>query len=106
MRAVFRLALRQTEGLIGSVIALLGLALTMPDHATMCRRSRTLALPPLRRSADPEPARSISSWTARASNWVAPVSGWLKSTERPAGDPGSGCTSASMSGAVKLSQSN
>jgi Transposase DDE domain len=50
MRAVFRLALRQTEGLIGSVIALLGLALNVPDHSTMCRRSRTLGLPPLRRS--------------------------------------------------------
>ena len=33
MRAVFRLALRQTEGLIGSVIALLGLYLTVPDHS-------------------------------------------------------------------------
>jgi Transposase DDE domain len=51
MRAVFSLALRQTEGLIGSVIALLGLALTVPDHSTMSRRSRTLELPPLRRSA-------------------------------------------------------
>ena len=50
MRAVFRLALRQTERLIGSVIALLGLALTVPDHSTMCRRSSTLELPPLRRS--------------------------------------------------------
>jgi hypothetical protein len=48
--AVFSLALRQTERLIGSVIALLGLALTVPDHSTICRRSRTLALPPLRRS--------------------------------------------------------
>jgi hypothetical protein len=50
MRAVFHLALRQTEGLIGSVVTLLGLALTVPDHSTMCRRSRTLELPPLRRS--------------------------------------------------------
>ena len=50
MRAVFHLALRQTEGLIGSVIALLGLALTVPDHSTMFRRSKTLVLPPLRRS--------------------------------------------------------
>src|SRR5882672_10622512 len=38
------------RGVIGSVIALLGLALTVPDHSTMCRRSRTLELPPLRRS--------------------------------------------------------
>jgi hypothetical protein len=50
MRAVFSLALRQTEGLIGSVMALLGLGFTVPDHSTMCRRSRTLELPPLRRS--------------------------------------------------------
>jgi hypothetical protein len=50
LRAVFRLALRQTEGLIGSVIALLGLTLIVPDHSTMSRRSRTLELPPLRRS--------------------------------------------------------
>ena len=51
MRAVFHLALRQTEGLIGSVIALLGLGLTVPDHSTMSRRSKTLILPRLRRSA-------------------------------------------------------
>jgi hypothetical protein len=44
------LALRQAEGLIGSVITLLGLALTVPDHSTMCRRSKTVVLPPLRRS--------------------------------------------------------
>jgi IS5 family transposase len=50
LRAIFSLALRQTEGLIGSVITLLGLALTVPDHSTMCRRSKTLAVPPLRRT--------------------------------------------------------
>ena len=31
LRAVFRLALRQAEGLVGSVIGLLGLALRVPD---------------------------------------------------------------------------
>jgi hypothetical protein len=35
LRAVFRLALRQTEGLIGSIIHLLGLALAVPDHSTL-----------------------------------------------------------------------
>jgi len=35
LRAVFRLALRQTEGLIGSVIGLLGLTLAVPDHTTL-----------------------------------------------------------------------
>ena len=55
LRAVFRLALRQTEGLIGSVIALLGLDLAVPDHTTMSRRAETLQLPRVwpRRSAEP-----------------------------------------------------
>lgn len=47
LRAVFRLALRQTEGLIGSIIALLGLDLAIPDHSTLSRRAETLALPRL-----------------------------------------------------------
>jgi len=50
MRAVFGLALRQTKGLIGSVVELLGLALAVPDHSTLSRRSKTLKMPPLRRS--------------------------------------------------------
>ncbi len=45
VRAVFRLALRQTEGLIGSVIGLLGLDLAVPDHSTLCRRAETLEVP-------------------------------------------------------------
>src|SRR3982751_2843564 len=35
LRAVFRLAFRQTEGLIGSLIGLLGLSLRVPDHTTL-----------------------------------------------------------------------
>jgi hypothetical protein len=42
LRAVFRLALRQTEGLIGSIIDLLGLNLAVPDHSTLSRRAATL----------------------------------------------------------------
>jgi hypothetical protein len=49
MRTVFGLALRQTEGLIASVVALLGLALAVPDHSTLSRRSKTLEVPPHRR---------------------------------------------------------
>ncbi len=45
LRAVFRLALRQTEGLIGSVIGLLGLDLAVPDHSTLSRRAETLKVP-------------------------------------------------------------
>src|SRR5690242_1783003 len=45
LRAVFRLALRQTEGLIGSILQLLGLDLPVPDHSTLSRRAATLAVP-------------------------------------------------------------
>jgi hypothetical protein len=38
LRAVFRLAYRQAEGLIGSIISLLGLTLRVPDHTTLIRR--------------------------------------------------------------------
>src|SRR4051812_20382475 len=44
-KAVFRLADRQTEGLIGSVIGLLGLDLAVPDYSTLCRRAETLEGP-------------------------------------------------------------
>src|SRR6476619_1716192 len=45
LRAVFRLALRQTEGLIGSILQLLGLDLPVPDHSTLSRRAETLKVP-------------------------------------------------------------
>ncbi len=45
LRAVFRLPLRQTEGLIGSIIGLLGLELRVPDHSTLSRRATTLQVP-------------------------------------------------------------
>src|SRR5215212_3793403 len=45
LRAVFRLALRQTEGRIGSLMRLLGLDLPVPDHTTLSRRAATLEVP-------------------------------------------------------------
>src|ERR687884_1043098 len=47
LRAVFRLGLRQTEGLLGSIVHLLGLELAVPDHSTLSRRAKTLQLPRL-----------------------------------------------------------
>ena len=55
LRAVFRLALRQTEGLTGSIIHLLGLALAVPDHSTPSRRAKTLEVPRPRPRRDGEP---------------------------------------------------
>ena len=48
LRAVFRLALHQTEGLIGSILHLLGLELPVPNHSTIGRRARTIKLPDLK----------------------------------------------------------
>jgi len=39
LRAVFRLALRQSEGLIGSIMGLLEIDLPVPDHTTLSRRA-------------------------------------------------------------------
>jgi hypothetical protein len=57
LKAVFRLALRQTEGLIGSVIRLLGLDLSVPDHTTLSRRAETLEVP--RPRSGPEPVHLL-----------------------------------------------
>jgi hypothetical protein len=62
LRAVFRLAYRQTEGLIGSIIGLLGLDLAVPDHTTLSRRAATLEVP-----------RPQSSSRTDASNRAEPV---------------------------------
>src|SRR5205085_4874875 len=53
LRAVFRLGLRQTEGLIGSVLRLLGLELAVPDHTTLSRRAATLEAPRPRPTGGP-----------------------------------------------------
>jgi hypothetical protein len=44
LRMVFHLALRQTEGFVGSLIRLMGLELATPDHTTLSRRSSEIAL--------------------------------------------------------------
>src|SRR5215212_2365057 len=53
LRAVFRLALRQTEGLIGSILQLLDLDLAVPDHSTLSRRAETLAVPRPKSGSEP-----------------------------------------------------
>jgi len=59
LRAVFRLALRQTEGLIGSVIRLLGLDLPVPDHTTLSRRADGLDVPRRRSGTGAEPVHLL-----------------------------------------------
>src|SRR5215216_2577113 len=77
LRAVFRLALRQTEGLIGSVIRLLGLDLSVPDHTTLSRRAATLEVP-----------RPRSSSRTEAGNGAEPVHLLADSTGLKLCEPG------------------
>src|SRR3954466_14675630 len=53
LRAVFRLGLRQTEGLIGSILRLLGLELAVPHHPPLSRRAATLEVPRSRPGTGP-----------------------------------------------------
>ena len=80
LRAVFHLAYRQTEGLIGSILSLLGLTLQVPDHTTLSRRSEVDPVwwspPHFRRRLPtwPKPARLTRlNFVDRWSNWSAPA---------------------------------
>src|SRR5260221_11105155 len=46
LRVVFHLALRQTEGLIGSILELMELDLPVPGHWTLSRRAKRLGVAP------------------------------------------------------------
>ena len=71
LRAVFRMALRQTEGLIGFIIGLLGLALTVPDHSTLSRRAATLEVPRPQPRRDGEPLHLLVDITFDAGDLAA-----------------------------------
>jgi IS5 family transposase len=51
LRAVLRLALRQTQGFLLSLKRLLGLAIEIPHYSTFCRRAAGIAVPKLARPA-------------------------------------------------------
>jgi hypothetical protein len=82
LRAVFRLPFRQTEGLIGSVIGLLGLDLAVPDHTTLCRRAETLEVPRPRPRGDGEPMHLLVDSTGLklcgAGEWLVEKHGTSK----------------------------
>jgi hypothetical protein len=52
LSAVYRLALRTTQGLLSSVLKLLKVALPVADYTTLCRRRRKLAVSLPRRAKD------------------------------------------------------
>ena len=89
VRAVFRLAPRQTEGLIASILRLLGLDLPVPDHSTLSRRAETLEVPRPRAG----PSRCTCWWTARGYASAGPASGSRRSTAPSGAGPGECCIS-------------
>jgi hypothetical protein len=52
LRLTFHLPLRQTEGFVESIFALLGVAVSAPDHSTLSRRATTLPSVSLGRMPD------------------------------------------------------
>ena len=94
LRAVFRLPFRQTEGLIGSVIGLLGLDLAVPDHTTLCRRAETLEVPRPRPRSDGEPLHLLVDSTGL--QLCGRANGWSRSTAPARAGPGESSTSAWM----------
>ena len=86
LRAVFRLALRQTEGLIGSIIELLDLSLAVPTFSTLSRRAETVDVPRLRpcsnHNADREPLHLLVDSTGLklcgAGEWLVEKHGTRK----------------------------
>src|SRR3954463_15692799 len=66
LRAVFRLALRQTEGLIGSILQLLDLDLAVPPPAPLSPRAETLKLPKPRSGLGCGPVHLLVDSTGRS----------------------------------------
>ena len=54
IKVLFKLPLRQTTGMVASLLKLAGLDWAVPDYTTLCRRQKTLAVQiPYRRADGP-----------------------------------------------------
>jgi hypothetical protein len=58
LRLIFHLPLRQAEGFLSSVFAMMGLTLSTPDYTTLCRRGQSLNIR-LRRVSTTEPIHLV-----------------------------------------------
>jgi len=89
LRTAFKLPLRQTEGLMGSVLTLMNQTITAPDHTTVSRRA--VALPVIQPASVPDgPLHLLIDGTGLQAN------GWSRSTARNRGANGASCVSLSM----------
>ena len=88
VRTAFKRPFRQTEGLIASVMVLMALTLSAPDHTTMSRR--TVRLPVVRQISVPHgPLHLLIDSTGL--KVYGGGNGWKRSTARYRGGHGASC---------------
>ncbi|WP_274897103.1 transposase [Sinorhizobium meliloti] len=101
LRVVYGLALRQTQGLMLSVAALMGFNIAVPDFSTLSCRSKGLALPSTKsRATTSGPVHLVVDSTGLK---VRQGEGWKTSTKpRPNAKDGANCTLVSILSVVRL----
>ncbi|ABK45282.1 transposase, IS4 family [Magnetococcus marinus MC-1] len=81
LRVLFKLPLRALQGLVGSVIDMLGLPLLTPDYSTFCRRQKGLNVP-LPRQGKRKPLHMVVDSTGLKvfgeGEWKVRQHGWSK----------------------------
>ena len=77
--ALYKLPLRQTEGFVRSLIALMRLELTVPDHTTLARRRRTMQTTDFRTDRPDQTGlfEDVQSSSDPTSHWGESRSLWL-----------------------------
>ena len=81
LRMLYHLPLRQTEGLVGSILALMGLDLQVPDHTTWSRRQADLAVDLLPQRTDQPMHLVVDSTGLKVygeGEWKVRQHGWNK----------------------------
>ena len=89
LRLIYHLPLRQTEGFVESLLHLMGLDLSAPDHSTLSRRQKGLPVD-LPTRLPQEPIHLVVDSSGLKS--MAKVSGRCGNTAGRCGAPGASCT--------------
>jgi hypothetical protein len=82
LQQIYRLPLRQTVGLMRSVLTLSGVALAVPDPSTLCRRRRDLAMPHWPKGASCMVIDSTGLQIRGPNTWLTTVHGRKRRTYR------------------------
>ena len=77
LRMAYRLGLRQTQGLMGSIGTLMGLDIRVPDYSTLSRRANGLSIAQVMRQTGSVPVHLV--WTVPASRSSAKGNGSRRS---------------------------